>query len=533
MRGEVAEIPWRGASDGTAQTARASVMLPATVVFLVGVLSRLPFRSQVLYHWDSVNFALATVQFDVTQGQPHAPGYILYVALGWLGNLVTHDPQSTFVYLSALCSGLSVAALFLFGTEMFDRRTGLVAALLLLSSPLFWFYGEIALPHTLDAFFVIVLAHILYRAWQKSPRYLYVAAVVLAIAAGFRPQTAIFLAPLCLLAASRARPATNLLAGGIAASLSALWLVPLLLLTGGLAHYLEMTSAYSRAFGYWAPVIDLLRGDPGALLVAGAKIVSYTLYGLGLAALPFIAYAVKDWRSLIDLPGSPRGLFFATWLLPALLFYLFVHMGQQGLVFVYLPALMLLSAAAATRLWAGRRAGRFPVLALVVALVVALNSAIFLAAPEQLHWPVVQKLLTWDTIKNRDDHYQSLVAAIRGRLAPRETVLASANWRHVSYYLPEYRVFRLPTLNVDGERVPSMGDDDADLVLSARLHSQTAAPAALVVVLIDRNPAHVSQVLAARLKRPSAPLPYTLTLGPDEALIWRGGELRLASPAGQ
>ena len=58
----------------------------ASVSLFVGtLLSRIPFRSQVLYHWDSVNFAFAMRRFDIGAEQPQPPGYIAYV---WLCRLV-------------------------------------------------------------------------------------------------------------------------------------------------------------------------------------------------------------------------------------------------------------------------------------------------------------------------------------------------------------------------------------------------------------------------------------------------------------
>ncbi len=44
-------------------------------LFLLGLVSRLPFRSEILYHWDSVNFAYAIEEFNIAKEQPHPPGY--------------------------------------------------------------------------------------------------------------------------------------------------------------------------------------------------------------------------------------------------------------------------------------------------------------------------------------------------------------------------------------------------------------------------------------------------------------------------
>src|SRR5919198_1092555 len=54
----------------------------ATLLSVVTVASRLPYRTRMLYNWDSVQFALALREYDVVKHQPHPPGYVLYVALG-------------------------------------------------------------------------------------------------------------------------------------------------------------------------------------------------------------------------------------------------------------------------------------------------------------------------------------------------------------------------------------------------------------------------------------------------------------------
>ena len=81
----------------------------ATSLFVLTLLSRVPFRSQILYHWDSVNFAYAMREFSVAKEQPHPPGYIVYVWLCRVVNLLFHDTQVTMVWISIVASALAVA----------------------------------------------------------------------------------------------------------------------------------------------------------------------------------------------------------------------------------------------------------------------------------------------------------------------------------------------------------------------------------------------------------------------------------------
>ncbi|MBZ0286001.1 MAG: glycosyltransferase family 39 protein, partial [Anaerolineae bacterium] len=166
------------------------------ILFLVTLLTRLPFQSQYLYHWDSVNMAYGIIEFNVLEGAPHIPGYIVYIALAQVVNGLFHDPQTTMVAISMVSSGLAVVAMYFLGRTLFNPVTGVIAALFVMTSPMVWFYGEIALPHALDLFCVIFSVYLLYRIMQGDFHLMPLAAVVLALVAGFRQQNLLFLGPL-------------------------------------------------------------------------------------------------------------------------------------------------------------------------------------------------------------------------------------------------------------------------------------------------------------------------------------------------
>ncbi|MDY7041608.1 MAG: DUF2723 domain-containing protein, partial [Chloroflexota bacterium] len=141
------------------------------VVLAVGtVLSRWPFQINILNNHDAVNYALALEHFDMRLHQPQPPGYPLYVLLGRAFNLVLHDHLAALVWLSTVFSGLAVVAIYLAGREMFGRRVGFIAALLLVTSSLFWFQGEIAAPYTADLFASAIVGWLCYRLATSSGR---------------------------------------------------------------------------------------------------------------------------------------------------------------------------------------------------------------------------------------------------------------------------------------------------------------------------------------------------------------------------
>jgi hypothetical protein len=119
-------------------------------------------------------------------------------------------------------------------------------------------------------------------------------------------------------------------------------------------------------------------------------------------------------------------------------YYLLIHMGQQGLVFVYLPALLLLSAAGLEYLVMRLHAGRIWTTRTVAALLVGANAVVFLFAPTYPLGTEQVKLLTRDTLRLHDAEYLPRLAAVQQGFDPQSTILLSGEWRFPQYYLPAY-----------------------------------------------------------------------------------------------
>jgi hypothetical protein len=229
---------------------------PTVIVWSAGlavVVLRLLFSSHYLYHWDSVNFALGLERYDVRLGQPHPPGYVLYVALGWLVNLLFHDANRSLVAISAAGSGLLVVTMWRLAERLFDsRRAGALAALLVAGDPLFWFYGAVALPHAADAALCCLVALWLWRIRKGESRLLLPTALLLAVATGFRQQNALYLAPLCAFCLwgewRNRRWGPLALASALFVLACTAWFVPMVNLSGGFQAYQAATKAHGDDF---------------------------------------------------------------------------------------------------------------------------------------------------------------------------------------------------------------------------------------------------------------------------------------------
>ncbi len=416
--------PWRGFD-------RLAIPL---ALFLLTILTRLPFRSQYLYHWDSVNFALAIEDFDLRSEQPHPPGYILYVWLCRWVNRLLDDPQQTMVALSFLGSALAVVALYFLGRAMFSRRVGLGAAAFLMSSPLFWFYGEIALPHALDAFLVVLCAWLAFRIHRGEIHLWPLATVVLGIAGGIRPQTLVFLGPLLAFSLRKAGGKRFLAAVALGGLTCLLWFLPLIETAGGLKEYMAVLSKFGLRYQRTTSVF--LGAGAWGLNRNLRKLLMYTLYGWGVPAafiLPILAERFRSGRWLIS---REKSLFLIIWAAPAVLFYALIHMGQQGLVFVFLPALMILSAVGLEFLLSVRK----PWAMVSMVLVLAANVAIYLLAPEYPLGDERLRIINREALARTDRYYGERFDAIRLDFPSESTAIVASSWRHVEYYLPEYVV---------------------------------------------------------------------------------------------
>lgn len=406
-------------------------------LFILAVISRLPFQSVYLYHGDSVNMAFGMLRYDVLNGAPQFPGYIVYIVIAQFLDGIFHDPQRTMLLISIVSTGLAAVAMFYLGREMFNPVTGTIASLFLISSPLFWFYSEIALPHTLDLFVITLSAWLLYRIMLGHTRWLWLTVVFLGLVGGFRQQDLMFLAPMIIFACYRIgiwRIVGALVLGGL---VSLAWFIPLMALTGGIRAYLDGSAAFSADFFTTTSVLSGA-GVFGLKRNIVEKLVPYTLYAWSLASVPALYWFTQIPSQFRQWLTNRKVWFIILWIAPALVFYAVIHMGQQGLVFVFLPALLLISAQGLYRLFQTR-----PTLMRATAAVITLfGAAVFIIGPTN---PLGQnrfKILTYDTLRQHDTLLDNQIAAIKANFASDSSLLLSANWRFFEFYLPDYKFAR-------------------------------------------------------------------------------------------
>jgi hypothetical protein len=348
-------------------------------LFALALLTRLPFATTNLYAPDSVLYARGIERFDPFDQRPQPPGYLWYVLILRAIDLVTHDPNRAMTIVSALAGAATVALVYLLATRLYDERTGRVSALFVLTAVTFWAYGGVAYPYTLLAGLTTLCALLLWHALDPALTQndrglrLLVASAAWGLAIGFRSDLAIFLAPLWLLAATRATIATAGLSALTVAALVGLWVAASALADGGLARFLEAVQIQSKFV------------DDRYSVIGNGPIAAYrNLYELGrflgrglYFLIPLIAVTLISAEARrVELRDRLRTVFLALWLLTPLAFYVFIHVGEYGYIFSLLPGLAILAARGAIALAKGLRMPR--TFKWIVMAVVLGNAAIYL-----------------------------------------------------------------------------------------------------------------------------------------------------------
>lgn len=430
--------------DEKKESAKHGLVYVSALLMLIGIASRLPFQSHILHHWDSVNFALALTHFDVRLHQPHPPGtFVLYIFSGRLFNLFVDDGNSSLVWVSMIATGFAAVAIFLLASAWTDRRQAIVVSLLMLTSPLVWFQGEVALSYMPEFFWSLLIVCACLRARQTGSRWLFVSALLIGLAGGIRPNTPFFLFPLwlfVLISGLRAKAYSvkdTLIGFALIAVGVLIWAIPMISMSGGIVAYWETLNWWRRQH------IESSATSQGITLRL-IRLAVFISYALGAALLPVVWVFLKDWRTLKEkLLQDWRAQALAVWVLPGLIYFLFVHLQQSGHTFTIMPAVILLAGFSIIRL--GHLLSKYNPYSLIIvtSIVIASNALFFLLGPADIFGASRVTLIppTRAAIQEYDDFVSMRLDAIRKNFSPDETVVlaGSRNFRIPDYYLRDYQ----------------------------------------------------------------------------------------------
>jgi hypothetical protein len=159
------------------------------IATLLTAISRWLALARSPWDWDEVLFDLAMNRYDVAQHRPHPPGFPLFILSADAVRSITG--WSNFHSLQAVNFIAAIAivpAMVVLCRELRVRfTTSLSAALLLAFAPNVWFFGGGAFSDVPSMCLVILGIALLLRGCRGDVSFL-AGAVVIGIAAGFRPQ---------------------------------------------------------------------------------------------------------------------------------------------------------------------------------------------------------------------------------------------------------------------------------------------------------------------------------------------------------
>ncbi|MBW2269543.1 MAG: hypothetical protein JRH16_13290 [Deltaproteobacteria bacterium] len=435
----------------------------AACVF-AGLCSAFPEQA---WHWDEFQLAYAVRDFDLARHQPHPPGYYLFVVAGRALDALLGDP-----FLALRCvSGLAIAAFASMaigapaaGTTPIARGLWVAAAAGFgLASPLTQRFGVAALTYAAEG--AIWMGWLLALGQRPRARGRLVLAATAGLAGGVRPTLALWAGAMLLFDVARRRDWRSLAGLGLAgAAGGALWVIPLLWESGGIAAY--RADAGPLAVGnIWNGSVFVAGFDGWRTRLADMGLDLLTALG-GLVAVVVAALALRVRKRAAE-PVAYDVLLQGAAL--AFGFYALVIYDTAGyLMAVVLPlaAWALRSAAASAANWPARNQAAAAGAALVLAVVGTL-------APDDRidpHYAEHARLL------------DARFAPVRAGFDPRSTLLITSReyWdyalRHVAHALPEFTTLQLakdpyftisnaaqPYLSARQRRIAAVGPDPLDL----------------------------------------------------------------------
>lgn len=469
-------------SDNHLQNLKRADLVISLLLAIIVAITRIPLVSKFLYEWDSASYALAFENYSIAHQQPHPPGYILYVALGKGVNYLFNDANTSMVFLSIIFGILTALLVYFLAKEIFSRKVAIISSLLLIFNPLFWFYGEIASIYIFEAFFAALIAYLSYKAFKGNSPFIYLSALALGLAGGFRLDLVEFMFPLWLFCLwygktsyAKAGKAFIVLIASVL-----LWLVPTILSTGGLGQYMQLSAVQSEASVYTSILLGASLSQQ--IMNSGIALIwslwGLTLFGIFMVIL-FLLYHWRGWKSkFIPYLKNPVSIFFLLWIAPAFLFYFIIYIIKPGYTLVYLPAVMIILGYIISRI-SDDLSLTFPkisprsFLAALLLVGIIINSLIFIY-PYNLHqgelWETPQDKLTGSQkilfgvnvgimyndqkISANDQNTQLHIDEIT-KLSfsnPNSSIVVirdisredeGFNWRKAMYYLPDYNVYYL------------------------------------------------------------------------------------------
>ena len=419
----------------------------ASGLFLLGLLTRIPFAGDMIYHSDSVRFALAMKQYDVGQMRPHAPGYIIYVALAKFIDFFTDDARTSLIGISVFASAATLSVLYLLAKKMYGKTNGIICCLILLTSPLFWFNGEMPFTYALEGLLCTIFGLTCYGMLVGEKKWLFFAAISMGLATGVRQHIIIMFLPMWLYALKNCSIKQIVISFLIFGVVCLAWFIPMIMFSGGLTAYLTALEAqYMTWVVHPAPILFKLK-------LRGAIFLKFIIYSFGLGLFPMIYYFGYFFKPSA-IVNDTRLKFICLWIFPLTLFYIGFNLYNPGHIVVLLPPVFIYLADsirglsidfedAFKNIFSGNLYKRIKFLKMVFSfksiaylttvILIVINIWIFLFKDTPVSYAAIQK---------GDLQLAELVRLTEKNFDNKQTAILACRFStQAGFYLPDYRIY--------------------------------------------------------------------------------------------
>lgn len=357
-----------------------------SILFIAGISSRALLAAKDFTHMDEILYAIGSFNYSIKDAMPPSPGYFLYIMSARLLNIFTHDPFTSLVFLSIFYSGLIAGTLYYFGFILKGRTTGIISALMFLTSPVFWYKGITIFGYLNSGFFILLTALLCYLIIiGRKGNILIWLSVSFGILIGIRPQELITIFPLYLFTLFHVKLRERIYSVSIFLIVCLLWLIPLILMSGGLKSYMEV---FRSSSAYLAE--DSVFGGSFISNLSNhlIRMSQYFIRSYYLAIIPLVYYAGRFFQ-LPGLVDNKKVQFFTFWIVPCILYNVFIQFGEIGHGMSWALGIFLLigestevlceDAVAMLQRWGGkvRHGFAYTICTLIVVSMIAANSFAF------------------------------------------------------------------------------------------------------------------------------------------------------------
>ena len=424
----------------------------ALLIFIAHLSLNTLFRSRAFVNWDGPQFAISTVNYSVQEYFPGLPGHFLYVMAAKFLNFFFNERFLSLVSLSIIFSALISAGLFFIGSRIFSVKTGLLAALFYMSSPLFLFYGTTITPLMMSGFFSLLCGYCFYRViYGRQYRYLIWGSVSYGILIGIRPQEILFIFPFWLWAFLKADNKTKVLSFSSLSLIFLGWFMPFSYISGGLN---ELILFFRKEISSGATRLSASVFTMPSLLKANLKYQVYT-YAItfGPAVLAFFYY-LPQFFCLKNICASRKAQAFIVWIIPSLLFWSVYNFSTPGYIIVsLLPMFILLAEFLVTisrelsdilavrwKYFSNKSAGIFIFMPIFLAVNLFVYFYDFNPAGKGTDY---DSFRAYSDIRKRDTQILEKIRYIKENVPAENSivVVSSSFFMPLMYYLPQYHVY--------------------------------------------------------------------------------------------